>query len=168
MCYMVFYSSGPNKIHGHVQMGGRGFTLFMAYIFYLLDMWLKSCSSQIPFIPQCAASYHILNYPLVPCLMWIWKAHFTQVRNVDVHLVAKFGNGLEVKFVRTPTPLIFPLPTFSLLFRGFIRFTHCPTLNCIHIAIKYGLISPLAGPFTSNILQTANKSLTKHQQTTNT
>jgi hypothetical protein len=80
--------------------GGRGFTLFM--VFYLLDIWLKSCSSQIPFIPQRTTSYHIFNYPLVPCLMCIWKAHFTQVRNVDIHLVAKFGNGLEVKFVRTP------------------------------------------------------------------
>jgi hypothetical protein len=34
--------------------------------------------------------------------MWIWKAHFTQVCNADVHLVAKFGKDLEVKFVRTP------------------------------------------------------------------
>ena len=39
---------------------------------------------------------------LVPCLMWMWKTHFTQVRNVDVHLVAKFGDGLKVKFVHTP------------------------------------------------------------------
>jgi hypothetical protein len=80
----------------------RGFTLFMTYVFYLLSMWLKSCSSQIPFIPQSTASYHILNNPLVPCLMWIWKAHFTKIHTADVHLVAKFGNGLKVKFVRTP------------------------------------------------------------------
>ncbi len=161
MCYMVFYSYWPNKIHGQIQMEGTGFTLFMAYFFYLLDMWLKSCSSQIPFIPQRAASYHIINYLLVPCFMWIWKTHFTQVRNANVHLVAKFGDGLGVKFVRTPTPLIFPLPTFCLLFRGFIMCTHCRTLNCIHISFKYGLISPLAGPFTYNDW------IANNQQTTN-
>jgi hypothetical protein len=63
---------------------------------------LKSASDQIPLIPQRAASYHILNYPLIPCLMWVWETRFPQVRNADVHLVAKFGDGLEVKFVRTP------------------------------------------------------------------
>jgi hypothetical protein len=69
----------------------------MAYVFYMSYMWYKSCSFQIPFIPQCVASYHILNYPLVPSLMWIWKTHFTQDRTVDVHLVAKFGNSVGTR-----------------------------------------------------------------------
>ena len=104
--------------------------MFMAYVFYLLDMWLKSCSFQISFIPQRTTSYNILNYPLVPCLMCMWKTYFIQMRNVDIHLVEKFGNGLEVKFVRTPTLLIFPLPTFCLLFWGV---HHMHTLHDIEL-----------------------------------
>ena len=98
---MVFYSSGSKKYINKFSWW-RGFTLFTAYIFYMLGMCPKSCGSQIPFIPQRVASYHIVNYLLVPCLMWVWKPHFAQVRNADVHLIAKFRDGLEVEFVCTP------------------------------------------------------------------
>ena len=64
-CFILLVQT---KYMGMFKNKGRGFTMFMAYIFYLVNMWLKSCSSQIPFIPQCVASYHILNYPLVPYL----------------------------------------------------------------------------------------------------
>ena len=134
MCCEVFYSSGPNIRHGHVQMaGGR---VHIVHGLHLLP------ASYVVEIMQLSNSFHsttynLLSHPQLPigpqaCLMWIRKAHFTQVRNADIHLVAKFEDGLEVKFVRTPTPLIFPLPTFCLLFRGFIMCTLCPTLNCIH------------------------------------
>ena len=87
---MLFYSSRSNKIHGKFKW------VNMVHIYHGLVRSPTSivcssyiCSSQIPFIPQSTASYHILNNPLVSCLVWIWKAHFTQVRNADIHLVLK-------------------------------------------------------------------------------
>ena len=106
------------KYMGMFKWMERGFTFFVTYVFYLVVMWLKLCGPQIPFIPHRAASYNILNYPLIACLMWVWKSHFTQVRSVDVHLVAKFGDGLEVKFVHTPHTADFPATHLLFIVSG--------------------------------------------------
>ena len=93
----------------------------------------KSCCSQTPFIPQCVASHHILKYPLVFVLMWIWKFHIIYVSSGHLHFVAKLQNDLEMKLVHTPKPQILLVSTLRLLFFGLIRCTHCSTLNCTYI-----------------------------------
>ena len=111
--------------------GGSRCTLQMSYVFYLMSMCQKN---QIAFIflsfhnvlpPTTSSTTH---WSLASCG---YVRHTSpQVRSGDVHLVAKIGDELKMKFLHTPPkPLILGVATFYLLVLTLIMCTHCPTVH---------------------------------------